>query len=195
MNEVLNCPPCFEDLNRGAECGNSRAGIKAIMFGLKSDVKTFPSKKPAETRTKLEDHVITTAGNLEMKPGKRMYKFESKRATAELKYTLEGESGGRSLKASLAAYYNQFGGNIHGFISTIKNKELVLLVKVGNNDWHLLGDEDEGVEIETFEAGTGKQTTDPIGADFLLSISGLEGATIYKGETEQLLEEDSNTGG
>jgi hypothetical protein len=172
---------------RTAQCGNSRAGIKSIMFAEKSDVAVWPTKKPAETRTKLEDHVFTTTTDMEMKVGKKFYRFEAKKATAELQYVLEGESGGRSLKASLAAYYNQFGANLHGFIAAVKNKELVILVKVGNDDWHLLGDEDEGAEIETFDSKTGKATTDAIGADFMFSKSGLEGATIYKGDVEQLL--------
>lgn len=188
MAETQNqCPPCWENMMRTAQCGNSRAGIKSIMFAEKSDVATWPTKKPAETRTKLEDHVITTTTDMEMKVGKKFYLFEAKKATGELQYVIEGESGGRSLKATLTVYYNQFGPNLHGFISAIKNKELAMLVKVGNNDWHLLGDEDEGVEIETFDAKTGKATTDAIGADITFSISGLEGATIYKGDVEQLL--------
>jgi len=188
------CPPCLEDLNRGAQCGNARAGVKAIMFGLRRDVRTWPTKKPAATRTKLEDHVITTTGNLAMKPGKFMFKFEAKPKTSELKYTLEGETGGKSLKASLESYYSAFFGNIHGAISALKNEELVLLVKVGNNDWHLIGDEDEGAEVETFEAATGKNPTDAIGANFMFSMAGLEGATIYKGNVEGLLKNDSGSG-
>jgi hypothetical protein len=188
------CPPCLEDLLRGAQCGNARAGVKAIMFGLRRDVKTWPAKKPPETRTRFEDHVITTTGDLEMKTGKYMYKFEAKPKTSELKYTLEGETGGKSLKASLESYYSAFFGNIHGAIAALKNEELVLLIKVGNNDWHLIGDEDEGAEVETFEAATGKNPTDSIGANFMFSMAGLEAATIYKGEVDQLLmEEEAGT--
>ena len=39
-NDIL-CPPCLEDLNKGTECGNTAAGVKAIMFGLKDDVKEW----------------------------------------------------------------------------------------------------------------------------------------------------------
>ena len=142
---------------------------------------------PPATRTKLEDHVITTTGNLTLATGKRMYKFEAKRNSAELKYVTEGESGGKSIKASIEAYFAGFSSKLHGFISTVKNKDLVLLVKVGD-DWHLLGTEDYGAEIETFEGATGKNTTDAIGANFMISIAGLDAATIYKGEIDHLLE-------
>jgi len=188
------CPPCLEDLNKTSSCGNARAGIKAIAFTLRRYVKKFPTKKPMESRSKFEDHVFTTTGSLEMKSGKYFHKFEAKKNSAELKYILEGESGGKSYKASLEAYYSSFFGNIMGAMHVFKNADLVLLVKVGNNDWHLLGDEDEGVELETNEAATGKNTTDPIGANFMFSIAGLEGATIYKGDTEKLFNEGSGSG-
>ena len=183
----VNCPPCLEDMNRPDDSCGAGSGVVRILYGLKNDVLTWPAKKSAETRTLLSDHVNTTVSNLVMKTGKRMFEFQSKKASAELKYVGEGEEGSRSLKGSLECYHPQLRDQLLGFATATQNQELVILAKTRKGDWHMLGNADEGAVMETFDATSGKATTDPNGATLMFSQPGLNAATIYKGETESLL--------
>lgn len=181
------CPPCLEDMNRPDNSCGSASGIVRILYGLKKDVLTWPSKESAETRTSLADHVNTTVENIIMKPGKKLFEFGSKKNSGELKYVGEGEEGSRSLKASIECYHPQLRAQLVGFATAVQNQELIVLAKTRNGDWHMLGNADEGAILETFDATSGKATTDPNGANIMFSQSGLNAATIYKGEIDSLL--------
>lgn len=181
------CPPCLEDMNKPDDSCGVGSGVVRILYGLKKDVLTWPAKKAAETRTVLSDHVNTTVSNLVMKTGKKMFEFESKKASAEIKYVGEGEPGSRSLKGSLDCYHPGLRSALLGFATATQNQELVILAKTRRGDWHLLGNADEGAIMETFDATSGKATTDPNGATLMFSQSGLNAATIYMGDTASLI--------
>lgn len=91
------------------------------------------------------------------------------------------------LKASIECYHPQLRAQLVGFATAVQNQELIVLAKTRNGDWHMLGNADEGAILETFDATSGKATTDPNGANIMFSQSGLNAATIYKGDIDSLL--------
>lgn len=194
------CPACLEDLARPTTCEQVMGGVVTeFLLGLKDDVATWPAKKAAALRTVMADHVETEAGSLlTMKTGKRLFKISAKKGTSEITYTLQGESGSKSFKASLACNIPGLRAKMLGLLSATANQELVILPKTKSGDVHLLGDENEGVEYESAEAKTGKAGTDANGADVVYSTD-VPAPTIYMGDNWDELqvpagESDDNDG-
>lgn len=186
-----NCPSCLEDLMRPSACEKTLGGmVTEFLYGYKSDVQTWPQKQSAALRTGLVDHVETVNGsNMVMKPGKRMFRIQVKKGSAELKYEVQGESGAKSFKASLESNIPGFRSAILGFMTATINQELVVLAKTRAGEWHLLGDEDEGVEYDSGTANSGKTGTDANGADVTFATE-CAAPTIYKGDIDSLLTVD-----
>lgn len=160
--------------------------VTEFLYGLKDDVANWPEKAAAALRTGLSAYVETVAGsNLVMASGKRLFRLQVKKGSAELKYALQGESGARSFRATLECNIPGFRAAILGFLAATANKELVILAKTRSGEWHLLGNADEGVEYDTAEAMTGKAGTDPSGADVTFAID-TDAATVYNGDIDSL---------
>lgn len=185
MSEI--CPDSFEDLVRPETCQKTVGGmVTEFLYGLKDDVANWPEKAAAALRTGLSAYVETVAGsNLVMASGKRLFRLQVKKGSAELKYALQGESGARSFRATLECNIPGFRAAILGFLAATANKELVILAKTRSGEWHLLGNADEGVEYDTAEAMTGKAGTDPSGADVTFAID-TDAATVYNGDIDSL---------
>ncbi len=185
MSEI--CPDSFEDLVRPETCQKTLGGmVTEFLYGLKDDVANWPEKASAALRTGLSSYVETVAGsNLVMASGKRLFRLQVKKGSAELKYALQGESGARSFRATLECNIPGFRAAILGFLAATANKELVILAKTRSGEWHLLGNADEGVEYDTAEAMTGKAGTDPSGADVTFAID-TDAATVYNGDIDSL---------
>lgn len=181
------CPDSFEDLVRPETCQKTVGGmVTEFLYGLKDDVASWPEKAAAALRTGLSAYVETVAGsNLVMAPGKRLFRLQVKKGSAELKYALQGESGARSFRATLECNIPGFRAAILGFLAATANKELVILAKTRSGEWHLLGNADEGVEYDTAEAMTGKAGTDPSGANVTFAID-TDAATVYNGDIDSL---------
>jgi len=187
MSENNNCPSCLEDLMRPGACEKTLGGmVTEFLFGYKDDVHTWPAKLAANLREHLVDHIETVAGsNLVMKNGKRMFRIQVKKGSAELKYELQGESGAKSFKTTLETNIPGFRSAILGFMTATANQELVLLAKTRSGEWHLLGNEDEGVEYDSGTANSGKTGTDANGADVTFATE-CAAPTVYKGDIESL---------
>ena len=181
------CPDSFEDLVRPETCQKTVGGmVTEFLYGLKDDVANWPEKAAAALRTCLSAYVATVAGsNLVMASGKRLFRLQVKKGSAELKYALQGDSGARSFRATLECNIPGFRAAILGFLAATANKELVILAKTRSGEWHLLGNADEGVEYDTAEAMTGKAGTDPSGADVTFAID-TDAATVYNGDIDSL---------
>lgn len=181
------CPDSFEDLVRPETCQKTVGGmVTEFLYGLKDDVANWPEKAAAALRTGLSAYVETVAGsNLVMASGKRLFRLQVKKGSAELKYALQGDSGARSFRATLECNIPGFRAAILGFLAATANKELVILAKTRSGEWHLLGNADEGVEYDTAEAMTGKAGTDPSGADVTFAID-TDAATVYNGDIDSL---------
>ena len=188
MPDEILCPACLEDLNRASACESTKSGVVTeVIYGLKSDVAAWPDKLAANLRNGLVDHVETVAGsNLVMKEGKRLFYIVFKKETLELKYELQGESGAHSFNATLEGNVPGMRSKILGLLAATKNEELVILAKTKAGEWHLLGDEDEGVEYDSATATSGKAKADANGADLVLSYS-CDAPTIYNGDIDSLL--------
>lgn len=187
MSENNNCPSCLEDLMRPGACEKTLGGmVTEFLFGYKDDVQTWPAKQAANLREHLVDLIETVAGsNLVMKNGKRMFRIQVKKGSAELKYELQGESGAKSFKTTLETNIPGFRSVILGFMTATANQELVLLAKTRSGEWHLLGNEDEGVEYDSGTANSGKTGTDANGADVTFATE-CAAPTVYKGDIESL---------
>lgn len=188
MPDEILCPACLEDLNRASACESTKSGVVTeVIYGLKSDVAAWPEKLAANLRNGLVDHVETVAGsNLVMKEGKRLFYIVFKKETLELKYELQGESGAHSFNATLEGNVPGMRSKILGLLAATKNEELVILAKTKAGEWHLLGDEDEGVEYDSATATSGKAKADANGADLVLSYS-CDAPTVYNGDIDSLL--------
>lgn len=188
MPDEILCPACLEDLNRASACKSTKSGVVTeVIYGLKSDVAAWPEKLAANLRNGLADHVETVAGsNLVMKEGKRLFSIVFKKETLELKYELQGESGAHSFNATLEGNVPGMRSKILGLLAATKNEELVVLAKTKAGEWHLLGDEDEGVEYDSATATSGKAKADANGADLVLSYS-CDAPTVYNGDIDSLL--------
>lgn len=188
MSDEILCPACLEDLNRASACESTKSGVVTeVIYGLKSDVAVWPEKLAANLRNGLVDHVETVAGsNLVMKEGKRLFYIVFKKETLELKYELQGESGAHSFNATLEGNVSGMRSKILGLLAATKNEELVVLAKTKAGEWHLLGDEDEGVEYDSATATSGKAKADANGADLVLSYS-CDAPTVYNGDINSLL--------
>ena len=185
MSEL--CPSCLEDLNRPSVCERTTGGlITEFLLALKEDVATWPQKQSAALRTSMKEHIETVSGsNLVMSNGKRMFKIQCKKDSAELKYAVQGESGSRSFKATLEIFSPAVRASVLGFMTATINQEMVILCKTRTGDWHLLGDEDEGAEYDSGEVTTGKTGSDANGATITFSKD-VAAPTIYKGDTASL---------
>ncbi len=181
MGSALKSVHCF------AVCERAVGGlVTTILYGLKDDVQSWPQKQAAALRTRLADHIETVAGyNIVMKPGKRMFKMVIKKNSGELKYTEQGESGSKSFKPTLEIYSSTLRAQILGFLAATANQEIFILAKTRNGDWHLLGDEYEGVEHESAEATSGKLGSDNHGAQITF-FTETDAPTIYKGDVDSL---------
>jgi hypothetical protein len=183
MAEELICSLEMEDLNMAAGCANNMSGVKNVYIAFKEDVKTFPTLP--NVREHYDDFAVLE-GDIEMKASKRFYHVYSSRDLGELKYTLQGPTGARSLKATLEMYHPGFKSKLLGLVSSTMNSELVILARLNNGDVHLLGDKNRGVEYgDSAELSSGKAVTDNNGGT-LNFVYDTPTAQIYVGEIDPI---------
>jgi len=154
------------------------SGVKNVYIAFKEDVATVPAL-PA-VRESYEDFAVLE-GNITMVSGKRFYHIYCSRDLGELKYTLQGPTGARSLKATLEIYHPGFKAKLLGFVASTMNSELLILARLNNGDIHLLGDKNRGVEYgDNAELSSGKTVTDNNGGT-LNFVYDTPAAQIYSG--------------
>ena len=184
----------LEDLKRSNGCEPGMSGAKAVYVSLHEDVKSFPTLPL--TRTSYANFAELNEGgimlgtkdhSIEMKPGKNFIKFYSGKNLGELKYAMQGVSGGKSFQANLELVHPKTKSDILGFLGATMNRELVLLVELFNGDIHMLGDKDTGVEYgDSIEVTSGKAKSDQSGATINF-VYDTPTAQIYLGDIEGLL--------
>ena len=100
----LICNLELEDLNKSGKCANNSSGVKVIYYALREDVKEMPTLP--NTRNKFEDFSVLSEGgvsvglslhSIKMLKGKRFFRFYCGKDLGELKYTIQGVSGGKSM--------------------------------------------------------------------------------------------------
>ena len=170
MADNNNCPLTIESLANSDFCQNNMSGVKTMYFIPKNDV-TAINAVLAAIKTTFTDYVQIGSSAMEGKAftvatGKGFAKLYCAKDLGELKYTVQGASvGSRSLKAHLEVFHPNMKKKLLGFLGTMINQELILVVIQNNGEIHLLGDLERGAEIaDGVEATSGKAVTDQNGA-------------------------------
>lgn len=168
-----NCTLSVESLANSDFCQNNMSGVKTMYYIPKSDV-TAINAVLAEIKTSFTDHVQIGSSAMEgkaftVKTGKGFAKIYCTKDMGELKYTVQGAAvGSRSLKAHLEVFHPNMKKKLLGFLGTMINQELILIVIQNNGEIHLLGDLERGAEIaDGVEATSGKEVTSQNGANLI----------------------------
>jgi len=191
----LICNLGLEDLNKSGKCANNSSGVKVIYYALREDVKEMPTLP--NTRSKFEDFAVLSEGgtavggkthSIEMLSGKRFFRFYCGKNLGELKYSIQGVAGGKSMNANLEVMHPGLRKEILGFMAATMNDELIILCKLNNGDIHVLGDLERGAELgDNAEATSGKAITDANGVTLNFTYD-TPTAQIYVGDMESLME-------
>ena len=165
------------------------SGVKALYFIPKDDVVTI-NAKPSEMITNFDEAVVVGSSAMEGKAieasvNKGFAKIFIGRDLGELKYIPQGSMlGNRSFKATLEIFKPVFETKMLGFLATMINQELILVVLLNNGEYHLIGDIDRGAIIsEGVEATSGKAPADNNGATIPFEWDAPRPQIFYEGWT------------
>ncbi len=166
----------FQDIQKNLLNGENMGGIaQTVYFGLHSDVLTWPTK-PTMAVEELEDLGELT-GNLEMKPGKRLFSMYITDDTGELQMETVGEKDGKSFVMHLRLFHPGLLQKILGFRNATKNENMVFVVPDNNGQYFLLGDAIRPATLESDGdgAGTSKETAGRrgVGMEFTYKTSNI----------------------
>jgi hypothetical protein len=199
MAELI-CKLELEDLKKSGSCANNSKGVKVIYYALLSDVSKMPTLP--NVRNKFEDFCLLSEGgialngvdhSIQMKSGKNFFKFYCGRDLGELKYSVQGATGGKSLNANLEVMHPGLRKEILGFMASTMNEELIILCVLNNGDVHVLGDKMRGAEFgDSAEATSGKAIGDQIGLTINFTYD-TPTAQIYIGDVDGLLADFSGS--
>jgi hypothetical protein len=160
-------------------CADNEAGLASKHYYARlDDILTFPvpPNNPATFAAK-----VTAVGNFVMKPGKAFKSFYCTLEKGEL--TSEMVGGARDGKSfqNLAAFYHPGSSpSLLGFMETIKNDDVVVLVKELNGQIRIIGQPDIPANLDSASGKTGMAVADEKGFTFTLkSIAGI--APVYTG--------------
>ena len=167
---MSNCTLTIESLANAEFCQNNMSGVKTIYICPKDDV-TAVNAVLANTKTSFNDYVEIGSSSMTGKAftcatNKGFAKIYCSKDLGELKYSVQGSGvGSRSLKAHLEVFHPNFKKKILGFLGTMINQEVIIIVVLNNGEIHLMGDIERGAEIaDGVEATSGKAVTDANGA-------------------------------
>jgi len=163
------------------------SGVNTVYVTLKDHVSAINATNPEIIQTFADKVTIgSSAMNkqaIETKTAKGFVSIFSAKDLGELKYTPQGSIiGCKSMKANLEIFHPGFKRKLLGFSSTAMNEELIIIVKLNNGEYHLLGDIDRGAELaDGSETTSGKATTDNNGATLMFSYDTPAPQIFYEG--------------
>ena len=166
---MSNCSVSIENIAESESCGNNMSGVNTLYFARKKDITAFNANRPATIATYADRVTIgsstSTTKAFTMPTGKGFAKMYCADDLGELKYTLQGAVGSRSMKAELEVFHPSFKKQILGFLGSHLNEELVVVCLLNNGEYHMLGDAKRGAKIaDNAEATSGKAVSDANGA-------------------------------
>lgn len=171
-------------LDQPNACRNNRSGVKTIYVCPMADV-TAINAVPNQNPTNPAEFVTIGSANLgaqaiECKEGKGFVKIFCANNMGELKYASQGDIiGCRSQLAQLDIFHPGFSREALGFLHYANNCPMVIVAKLNNGEYHLLGDQDEGAIIASGnEATSGKDKGDNNGINPVWEI-GCGAASIF----------------
>lgn len=152
-------------------CENNLSGVKTLYLCPVSHVTAINAVRAASI-TSVEEFVTIGSASLadlaiECATGKGFVKVFSAKDMGELKYASQGELAGcRSFKATLEIFNPGFKRKVLGLLSYLNNEEVIIVAKMNNGEYHLLGDLDRGAILASgSEMTSGKAATDNNGAN------------------------------
>lgn len=154
----------LENLKKQSSCNPSMSGIKAVYLVPLAHIEAFNFRRMA---TCGYDRVVIepTGGKaVTLKSGCSFISMYTDKNFGELKYTPQGGVN-RFFQASLEIFHPGFKRKLLGFLGSMINQDLVIIVKTANGQYHLLGNESRAALIDDgTEASSGKATADNNGA-------------------------------
>jgi len=128
----------FTDIDKNLTNGQNMGGIaQKVYYGWWDDVLTWPTKpsNPADVEAN-----ATLTGDLVMKAGKRLFELYLTDDTGEFEIETVGELDGKSFVTHLRLFHPGLKKKILGFMSAIKNENLVFIVQDNDDQYYLMGD-------------------------------------------------------
>ncbi|MBQ9418731.1 MAG: hypothetical protein IJU19_09160 [Bacteroidales bacterium] len=166
---MSTCNLTIESLANEDFCQNKMSGVKLMYFIPQTDV-TAINATLANVKTNFVDYVEIGSATMEgqaftVASGKGFAKLYCTKDLGELKYAVQGAGvGSRSFKATLEVFHPSFKKKILGFLGTMINQEMIVVVVLNNGEIHLLGDLYRGAQVaDGVEATSGKAVTDQNG--------------------------------
>ena len=148
----------FTNLNKNLPLGENTGGLpQKVYFGLHADVGTCRTKPDAPT-TLVENAVLT--GDIVMKTGKNLFELYFTDDTGEFSIETIGETDGKSFLEKLSLFHPGLQTSLLGFINTVKNDNLILIVEDEEGQHYLMGDSARPAVFTGSPdgGGTGKET-------------------------------------
>ena len=164
-------------LDQTNPCDNNQSGVKTAYICPVKDILAINAVHPSAPTS--PDEFVTIGSStlsrqaITCKPGKGFVKIYSADDMGELKYTQQGTIlGCRSWKGALELYHPGFKRTAIGLMAIINNQEVVVVAKLNNGEYHLLGDTDRGAKLaEGNEMTSGKAATDNNGINPVLEYN------------------------
>lgn len=167
----------LQGLDQTNPCDNNQSGVKTAFLCPVKDILAINATH-VSSPTSLDDFVTIGASTLDRlaitcKPGKGFVKIYSADDMGELKYTQQGTIlGCRSWKGALELFHPGFKRTAIGLMAYINNQEVIVVAKLNNGQYHLLGDIDRGAKLaEGNEMTSGKAATDNNGINPVLEYN------------------------
>lgn len=168
----MNCNFEIENINQPDGCGNNMSGVYRLLFIPRKHVEAI-NATPAPSASLYTEHVTIgcpamLSRAVTVKAGKEFGELYCAEELGELKYSLQGQKGSRSLLATLEVFHPGFKKKILGFLGSGLNNEFVILAMLANEEWHLIGSTRRGARLSNdTQATSGKAASDPNGAQII----------------------------
>jgi len=165
----MSCNLSIENLGQSEACENNMSGVTTLYFIPKTDVTSINAVRAASPST-FEEYSTVGSSSMGGKAvvaatGKGFAKMYCADDLGELKYTVQGATGSRSLKADLEVFHPGFKRKLLGFVATQTNTEMIVVALMNNGEYHMLGDINRGCKFDDgLESTSGKAATDANGA-------------------------------
>ena len=167
---MSNCIRNISNVNAPGVCENNMPGVQRLLFIPRKDVESINAVAVTVPTNYGESVIIGSPAMVQkaitVKSGKEFAEIYSADEFGELIYTPQGQRGSRSFKAELEIFHPAFKADILGFVAVHNNQELLIVVELNNDQFHLLGTTRRGVRLaDSTKVTSGKAVTDANGAE------------------------------
>lgn len=174
----------LQDIGDDINCKDNAGGITTVLLAYHQDVASWPDEP--ESPADIEAFGKLT-GDLVMKTGKKMSKFELTPDKGGFTITEIGETGGKSHQMELEIYRAGLNAKVLGLMGATKNAKMVALVSDPNGNWFLMGDKDNGMYRNGGDgAKTGSARSELAGTSMKF-IYPVNNPRMYTGDTTAVL--------